>query len=226
MKVAVIIPALNEVATIGSVVSALRGPASHVIVVDGGSVDGTQAAARRAGATLVREPVRGYGRACTAGVRCAQDLGAAVIAFCDAALAEDPADIHSVIEPILRGDADLVIGSRTRGHCEPGALRPWQRAGNRLATTLIRVRHGHSYSDLGSLRAVRSRALERMRLREETWGWPTEMQVRALELGLRVHEVPVSYRRRQHGRSKVSGSLRGAVRAGATILRVILWRPR
>ena len=224
MTVAVIIPALDEAATIAAVVRGARAavPGASVVVVDGGSRDGTVSLARDAGAVVVSESRRGYGRACQAGVQAAAALGAEVVAFIDAALAEDPADLAAVVSPVADGRADLVLGSRVLGEREPGALRPVQRWGNALATGLIRVRYGVRYTDLGSMRAIRLDGLRALGLEEPAHGWPVAMQVAAAEAGLRVLEVPIRYRRRRGGRSKVSGSPLGAVRAGAAILRVVL----
>lgn len=222
-----IIPALDEADTVASVIRGI--PASvrgEVIVVDGGSHDGTAKRARAAGATVLVEPRRGYGRACSTGVRRAIRGGAEIVAFLDAAGAEDPRDLPGVIGPIARDEADLIIGSRELGHCEPGALRLAQRAGNRLATWLIWRLHGHRYSDLGSMRAIRVDALERLDMQEFGSGWPVEMQLKAVKLGLRVDESPIRYRRRRSGRSKVSGTVLGAVRAGTDILRVVLGSAR
>ena len=171
---------------------------------------------------VVSEPRRGYGRACATGVAEAVRLGASVLAFVDAAGAEDPHELPGVVAPVLRDEADLVVGSRTRGTCEDGALRPAQRAGNRLATWLIWCRTGLRYSDLGSMRAISAAALARLDMSEMGHGWPSEMQMKAARAGMRVLEIPVCYRRRRAGRSKVSGSPLGAVRAGVTILRVVL----
>lgn len=226
MNVAVIIPVLNEVDTIGAVVRAVPSAVPRVLVVDAGSTDGTVEAAEAAGAQVIVERTRGYGRACMAGVAAAAQQGADVVAFVDGALAEDPAELAAVIAPITSGAADFVVGSRVTGQVEPGALRPLQRLGNAVATALIGLRHGHRYSDLGSMRAIRLRALLSLRLQEPAHGWPTELQIRAIQHGLRVCEVPISYRRRRHGRSKVAGSVTGSLRASAAILRVIAgWAP-
>ena len=227
MRVVLVIPALNEEATIAEVIARVpKSLVEHVVVVDGGSQDRTAARAQRAGATVVRETRPGYGRACMRGVEHARSLGAEAVAFVDAALCEDPAELDRVLDPVLRDDIELSVGSRTRGRLEPGALRPVQRAGNRLVTWLIGRRTGVCYSDLGSMRAIRLGALDRLGLRELAHGWPTEMQVSAAIHGLRIREVPVSYRNRRAGASKVSGSLRGAARAGVAMVRVALWGHR
>lgn len=223
MRVVAILPALNEAATLPAVLAAIAPDLVwRVVVVDGGSSDGTPVLAQQAGAQVVTERQRGYGRACLAGAAEAQRLGAEVLAFLDASGSADPADLPAILAPILQGQADLALGSRTMGHAEPGALRPLQRLGNALAVSLIRLRHGKKYSDLGSMRAITSSALGALAMRELAHGWPAEMQVKAARVGLRVVEVPMRYRRRPAGRSKVSGTWSGAVRAGAAILRVVL----
>ncbi len=223
MNVVAILPAWNEGASVGAVVRGIsRELIQTVIVVDGGSTDATCAEAEAAGAEVVIERRPGYGRACLAGVARAAELGADVVAFLDASSAADPADLRAVLQPILEGQADFVLGSRTGGLADPGALRPIQRAGNRLATTLIAMLYGHSYSDLGSMRAIRLSCLTDLRMRELTHGWPVEMQVQAVRHGLRIGEVAIHYRRRQSGRSKVSGSVVGSLRAGVAILRVVV----
>ena len=225
MKTVVVIPALDEAATLAGIITALRSMGlSDVIVVDGGSRDDSVGRAQAAGATVIVERRRGYGRACLAGARQARALGAEVIAFMNGAGAEDPNDLPTLLAPIMAGESDLVIGARRP--LEKGALRPLQLAGNRLATWLIWRRHGHRYTDLGSMRAIRFDALERLAQREQGHGWPVEMQLRALACGLRVAEVPTGYRRRRAGQSKVSGNWRGALQAGVTILRLVLTSPK
>ena len=223
MKVAVVIPALDEAETIGQVVRSVREQVVDlVVVVDGGSGDQTAERAIEAGAVVVVEPRRGYGRACRAGVDEAVGRGAQIVAFMDAACAEDPKDLPKLLEPILSDRADLVIGSRVRGQREPGALRPLQRFGNTLATWILWARFGHRYTDLGSMRAIRREALDALDMCEPAHGWPVEMQLKAAAAGLRIRELPIRYRRRRGGKSKVSGNLLGAARAGAAILRVSL----
>jgi glycosyltransferase involved in cell wall biosynthesis len=219
--VAVVIPALDEERSIGRVIAdipeAYRG---RVVVVDNGSRDGTAAAARAAGALVVREPRRGYGAACLRGLAELRDRPPRAVVFLDADYSDDPREMGRVVEPVLRGEADLVIGSRVRGTREPGALLPQARFGNALATFLIRLFYGARFTDLGPFRAVSWDALERLRMRDLDYGWTVEMQVRAARRGLRSVEVPVSYRRRI-GTSKVTGTVRGTVGAGRKILWVI-----
>jgi glycosyltransferase involved in cell wall biosynthesis len=218
LRVGVVMPALNEALALPQVLPALPAWLEEVVVVDNGSTDGTADVARRLSARVVTEPRRGYGRACLAGIA-ALGSGIDTVLFMDADAADRPADIGALLAPIVGGEADLVIGSRTR-HAEPGALTPQQRFGNALACRLIRWGWGVAYSDLGPFRVIRRGALTRLDMRDETWGWTVEMQVKAARHGLRVAEVPVAYRRRI-GVSKISGTLSGTVRAGSKILWVI-----
>ena len=223
--VVVVIPAWNEAGSIDRVVRGVpAGLAGAVVVVDGGSTDGTAARAREAGAEVIVEPRRGYGRACRTGAERAAELGADVVVWLDAAGCEDPSDLPRIVAPALRGEFDLVLGARVRELRERAALRPVQRLGNRLATAVIALRWGHRYADLGSMRAIRLVALERLGLRDDGSAWPARMQVRALQRGLRIAELPIRYRRRRAGRSKVSGSIAGSVRAGRAILGVVCER--
>lgn len=220
-SVVAIIPALDEAGSIGEVVSRIPRPAvSRVIVVDGGSRDETVHRARAAGAEVIVEPRPGYGRACAAGVSLARLRGAEVLAFADGALCEDPAELGRILEPIAAGRADFVLGARVGPGLERGAMPPWQRAGNALVCAVIAALWGHRYRDLGPMRAIRADALDLLEMSEPAHGWPAEMQVKAARRGLRVVEVPISYRPRLTGRSKVSGSPIGALRAGAALLRV------
>jgi len=230
LRVAAVIPALDEAPSIARVVGGLRAQTGvtfdRIIVVDNGSCDGTGDVARRAGAIIVREERRGYGYACRAGVRAAHD--ADIIVLLDGDAADDPADLPWALEPLFSGEADLVVGSRTLGSREAGAMPPPQVFGNRVATWLIRVLYGVRVSDLGPLRAIRRGDLLALEMREMTYGWTVEMTVKALRAGYRYREAPVHYRRRV-GVSKVSGTLTGSVRAGwrilSTTLRYARWTP-
>ncbi len=217
-RIGVIIPARNEAAALPGVLGAILPQGAEVIVVDTASTDGTPEIARSLGARVVQEPRRGYGRACLAGIS-ALSPEVDTVLFMDADAADRPEDLAILLAPIEAGDADLVIGARTLG-VERGALTPQQRFGNALACLLIRLVWGVRYTDLGPFRVVRRDALARLAMRDETWGWTVEMQVRAARIGLRVAEVPVGYRRRI-GTSKISGTLSGTVRAGWKILWVI-----
>jgi len=216
-RITAIIPALNEAFTIAEVVAAIPPDAVHgVIVVDNGSTDKTAQAAQAAGACVVYEPRRGYGFACHAGARAADD--ADILIFLDGDGADDPQEILRLVDPILAGQADLVIGSRARGEREPGALLPHARFGNWLAAQLMRRLYGLHVTDLGPFRAIRRPVLEALHMQEMTYGWPTEMMVKAARQGYCVVEVPVSYRRRAGGKSKISGTVRGTVLAAYFIL--------
>lgn len=227
IQAALIIPALNEEPVLAGMLSAIPPELFQIVIVaDNGSTDGTAAVARAAGATVVSEPERGYGAAC---LKALSALPAAidVVVFMQADFSEDPAEARSLIEPIARGEADLVLGSRTLGAAEPGALLPHQRFGNWLATIVIRILFSHRYTDIGGFRAIRREALERLRMRDRSYGWTIEMQVRAIEEGLRVLEVPITYRHRAAGLNKISGNLLASLHASRIIFRTILrlwWR--
>ncbi len=226
MKVVAIIPALDEEGSIGQVVAAVpRDAVSEVIVVDNGSADRTAEVARRHGAVVVREPRRGYGAACYAGVIAA--AGADLLVFLDGDRSDVPEEMPLILGPILRGEADLVIGSRLTGRREPGAMPPHAVFGNRLASRVLRALYGVRITDLGSFRAIRRQALLDLGMQERTFGWPVEMIAKAARRGHRIVEVPVSYRRRI-GRSKVAGTVKGSILAAyyifATALRYARWR--
>lgn len=218
MRSVIIIPALNEEAAIGGVVRGVRHKVDQVIVVDNGSTDNTAQCAIEAGANVVHVTKPGYGRACFAGVRASR--GADLIIFMDGDGADDPDDLSSLIEPILSGRHDFVVGSRLLGKTEPGALTFAQRFGNRLATGLMRMIWGGRFTDLGPFRAITRTAYDTLNMHAQTYGWTVEMQARALKQGLRYTEVPVAYRRRI-GVSKISGTLKGVVLAGWFILGTI-----
>jgi glycosyltransferase involved in cell wall biosynthesis len=216
--VVVIIPAVDEEEAIGRVVRDVPAFASEVIVVDNGSRDGTAAVARAAGARVVVEPRRGYGQACLAGIRAAGP--ADVLAFLDGDYSDYPEQLAEVVAPLLSGEADLVIGSRRRGRRAKGA-HPWHAVmGTRLCVALMNLLIGTAATDLGPFRAITAAALRRLDMRDRSFGWTVEMQVQARRRGLRVREVPVDYRPRL-GRSKISGTLAGSLRAGTRILGTI-----
>lgn len=216
----VIIPALNEEASVGDVVRGIVDPrVGMVIVVDNGSADSTALVAGAAGAVVVDEPERGYGAACLRGLEAARADPPFAVAFLDADLADDPGELPLVLDPLYTGEADLVIGSRVT-RARPGALTPQARLGNRLATALIRLRFGFDYTDLGPFRALTYSAFGLLAMADRGYGWTVEMQVKALKRRLKVCEVAVSYRPRI-GRSKISGTARGMLGAGAKILWII-----
>ncbi len=218
-RVSVIIPVFNEQEGIVSVLRDIpKGLVSEVIVVDNGSTDRTAQLAAQAGARVVRESRRGYGSACLAGIAAADRPD--ILVFLDGDYSDHPDEMPLLLDPILRGEADLVIGSRMLGRREPGALLPQARLGNWLATRLTWLLFGVRFTDLGPFRAVRREALERMGMRDTTFGWTVEMQVKAARLRLRTTEAPVSYRRRK-GVSKITGTVSGTVRAGYKILYTI-----
>ncbi len=198
-----------------------EGMFDRVIVADNGSTDATAEIARAHGATVVHEPERGYGAACLRAMEVLPEDCQSVV-FLQADLSEEPEETHRLLAPLLDGRADLVIGSRTLGNAEPGALLPHQQFGNTLACTLIRWIYGFRYTDLGPFRAIRADALRALGMRDRNYGWTVEMQVRALQRGLRVMEVPVSYRRRFAGVNKVSGNLRASLAAGWKIIWTIV----
>lgn len=221
--VAIVIPALDEEQPLARVLADLpRAGAGwivrEVVVADNGSTDGTADAARRGGATVIAESRRGYGSACLAGLEHLRANPPEVVAFLDADHSDDPAQLPELLAPLLADRADLVIGSRALGKREPGALTPVQAFGNRLATFLMRALFGVRFSDLGPFRAIRWDALERLRMRDRDYGWTVEMQARAALARMRCAEVPVRYRRRRLGRSKVAGTLRGVAGASWKIL--------
>lgn len=223
LEVMVLIPALDEADALPGVLAAIPRTGEgwrvgEVVVADNGSRDGTAEFARRAGAVVVVEPQRGYGAACLAGMAHVRLATPDVLVFLDADHSDDPRELPALLAPLVEGRADLVIGSRVLGTREPGAFTPAQSFGNRLAAFLLRVLWGARATDLGPFRAIRWPALERLRMRDQDYGWTVEMQARALATGLRCLDVPVSYRRRRTGRSKVAGTLRGVVGAGWKIL--------
>lgn len=238
-RTAVIIPALDEEEAIGAVLAEIPAVVSEVIVVDNGSTDRTAERAEAAGARVVREPRRGYGQACHAGIAAADK--AEILVFLDADHSDYPEEMADLVAPLLRGEADLVIGSRIWGarhdpRAGPGSstspldarplarrqsAHPWHAVwGTRLCVGLMNLLVGTRATDLGPFRAITAEALRRLEMSDRTFGWTVEMQIKAAQRGLRVVEVPVHYRARI-GRSKISGTLGGSLRAGAKILGTI-----
>jgi glycosyltransferase involved in cell wall biosynthesis len=225
VRINVIIPALDEEQSIGQVLDAIPDWVDEAIVVDNGSTDRTAAMAAEHGARVLSEPRRGYGVACLTAIA-ALDPRTDVVVFLDGDFSDHPEEMDRLVDPIIAGEVDLVIGSRVLGQREPGALSPQARFGNWLSCTLMRVIWRHRYTDLGPFRAIGHPALLRLKMQDMDYGWTVEMQLKALRQGLRVLDVPVSYRRRLVGQSKVSGTLRGVVGAGTKILWTIFTHAR
>ena len=222
MRVSVIIPTHNEAQAIGRVLADLPSPlVTEVIVVDSNSTDGTPNVARTMGARVIEESRRGYGRACLTGLANAQNPDVAV--FLDGDYSDRPAELPTLLAPILEGRADITLGSRLAGKNNAGAL-PWHQAfGNRLAAGMIRLLYGVKISDLGPFRAARADVLRTLALQETTYGWAVEMIVKGAIAGFRIVEVPVSYHPRI-GKSKISGTVKGTIGAGWFILsRIVLY---
>ncbi|GCE15869.1 glycosyltransferase family 2 protein [Tengunoibacter tsumagoiensis] len=218
--IAIVIPALNEEEAIRHLIPTIPPDiVDWIIVVDNNSTDGTATAARSAGAIVVSEPLRGYGRACASGVKEATKLGADILVFMDGDGSDDPADLSLMLAPILEGRADLTIGSRVSERAEKKAVPPQARLGNWLVSRLISRRYHTSLHDVGSFRVIRRMALETLQMREMTFGWPVEMLVKAARAQYRIVEIPIHYRCRSHGQSKVAGTLIGSVKAAYYMLR-------
>lgn len=222
-RVSVCIPAWNEEDAIGDVVRSflLRPEVREVVVADNRSTDATAERARAAGAHVVFEPVRGYGQACAAAAAAADSLSD-VIVFVDGDGSDVPEELHTLVDPVLEGRCDFVVGSRIRGVREPGSMLPAQLIAGWMANVLLRMRYGVRYTDMGPFRAISRQALAAMQMSEMTYGWNLEMQMKAARNRLRILEVPVRYRRRQAGVSKVSGSFEASVRAALRIAAVFL----
>jgi glycosyltransferase involved in cell wall biosynthesis len=219
--VSVIIPALNEAESIGFVVSSMPwGQIAECIVVDNGSTDGTGEIAAAAGARVIKSP-RGYGAAVNAGVGAALTSSTVVVCM-DGDGSDCMEDFSRLIGPIERGEVDFVIGSRMRGKRDAGSMLPSQLLAAFLMGWLAKLVYGYRYTDMGPFRAIRRSSLERMQMTEMTYGWNLEMQLKAIQLGLRIREIPVNYKRRIGGRSKVSGNLKASIEAGRRIFGVFL----
>jgi len=229
--VSLVIPALNEAEVIREVVRSVpTNVVNLIIVVDNGSTDATAQTAAEAGATVVSQPVRGYGRACRAGVNAAIAAGADIVVFIDGDGSDCPEFMDDLVRPIQENRFDFVMGSRTRGTREKGSLNMQQIFAARLAGSLLRVRYGVKFTDMSPFRAIRSELLRSLPMREETYGWNLEMQMLVAEQGARILEIPVNHRRRRGGVSKVSGTFSGTIRAAsriaATFVRVAFIRNR
>ncbi|MEM9932550.1 MAG: glycosyltransferase family 2 protein [Bacteroidota bacterium] len=219
-KIAVIIPAYNEEASIGNVVRDIPTDwVEEVVVVNNASTDNTEKNAQEAGATVLQEEERGYGSACLKGISylAAKENPPNLIVFLDGDYSDYPEELTEVVKPILEGEADMVIGSRVLGKREKGSLTPQQVFGNWLATTLIRWLYGVAFTDLGPFRAIKFDRLIALDMEDKTYGWTVEMQVKAAKNHFHSVEVPVNYRKRI-GVSKVSGTIKGSILAGYKIL--------
>ena len=214
--IAVLIPTLNEEKSIGDVIARIpRDVVGRIIVADGGSRDATIDCARNAGAEVIAAGP-GYGRACLTAAKAASDCE--VLVFMDGDGADDPLAIPALVQPILAGAQDLVIGSRARGRRAPGSIAWHQLAAGRLAGAGIKLLYGVRYTDMCAFRAIRRQSLLDLGMREPTYGWNIEMQMRAAAAGLRILEIPVDYHCRTGGTSKVAGTVRGSIKAGGRIL--------
>jgi len=222
-KVAIVIPALNEEEAIRQLLAELPQDFTQwIIVVDNGSTDATATVARNSGAIVANEPTRGYGRACLKGFKTACTLGAEIVIFMDGDGSDDPSDLPMMLRPIIEGRADFVIGSRVSTSAERGAIPAQARLGNWLVSRMIRLLYGVRLHDIGSFRVVRSSLLETIDMREMTFGWPVEMLVKSARAGYRILELPIHYRHRSHGRSKVAGTIRGSIKAAYYMLSTTL----
>ena len=222
--IAFIIPALNEEVALAPMLDGLRAALdaaacadADIVVVDNGSRDATPDVARKHGARVISESRRGYGQACLAGIA-ALSPATEIIVFLDADGSDDPEDLLQLLTPVRDGEADLVLGSRVAAAKSSGAFTPQQAFGNWLATRLMRLLFGARYTDLGPFRVIRREALERLQMKDTNYGWTIEMQIKAHRAGLRIRELPVNYRKRIAGESKISGNFVGTLRAGWKIL--------
>lgn len=225
MIVDVIIPAFNEEGTIGSVVGDIdRQLVRNVVVVNNASTDSTVEVATKAGALVLDQKKRGYGIACLTGIDYLTKLESPpdVIAFMDGDYSDYPGQLKEILAPIENENIDLVIGSRALGEREKWSMTPQQRFGNWLATKMILVIYREKFTDLGPFRAIKTSALRQIEMQDLTYGWTVEMQVKVIKHNLTFCEVPVDYRRRGAGQSKVAGTLKGTILAGWKIITTIL----
>ncbi len=222
-QVAIIIPALNEEGALPTLLAEIPAQiAKWVIVVDNGSTDATADVARATGAIVASEPTRGYGRACLKGFQTACELGATIVVYMDGDGSDDPADLAMMLAPLQEGRADVVVGSRVGPRSERGAIPPQARLGNWLVSHMISLLYRVQLHDIGSFRVIRCSVLADLKMREMTFGWPVEMLVKAARQGYRIQELPIHYRRRSHGRSKVAGTITGSIKAAYYMLSTTL----
>lgn len=218
-KVAIVIPALNEESALPPLLAEIpRDFAEWIIVVDNGSTDRTSEVASAAGAVVVSEAIPGYGRACLRGLRSALELGAEFVVFMDGDGSDDPIDLARMLAPVQQGQAELAIGTRLGPQAERGAVPPQARLGNWLVSRIIQILYGVRLHDIGSYRAIRCSHLEALQMSELTFGWPVEMLVKAARQHYRIEEIPIHYRQRRHGRSKVAGTISGSIKAAYFML--------
>ena len=211
VKISVVIPALNEEQAIADVVASVpKDRITQIIVVDNGSIDGTAACAKAAGAEVIHEPRRGYGSACLSGAKAAR--GSDIIVFLDGDRSDDPRQLDLIAAPLIQNQADLTIGSRIGGELERGSMPLHGRLGNRLIVLILHRLYGVRITDIGSFRAIRTHTLFNLKMEQMTYGWPVEMVVKAAREGYRIKSIPIRYRKRI-GVSKVTGTLRGSLLA-------------
>lgn len=213
----VIIPAYNEEASIAKVIRDLPSIVDEVIVVNNNSSDNTKENAINAGATVLDEPRGGYGFACLKGINYLKTNPCEIVVFLDGDYSDYPEQLPNLIDPIIKNEADFVVGSRVKTLREPGAMTPQQMFGNWLATFLMKILFRSKFTDLGPFRAIKFSTLEALNMKDKTYGWTVEMQLKVLKSKIRYIEVPVKYRNRI-GVSKVSGTLKGTILAGVKIL--------
>ena len=218
-----IIPAINEEKSIGLILQAIpAGICTELIVVDNNSVDNTAAIAKENGATVLLQKLPGYGNACLKGLEYIRENGGCdIVVFLDGDFSDYPEELPKLLAPILNGNADMVIGSRIKQLREAGSMTPQQVFGNWLAVFLIRIFFRHRFTDLGPFRAITWQALEKLKMEDKNYGWTVEMQVKAVKQKLRCVNIPVRYRKRAGGESKVSGTVKGSVLAGIKIIKTI-----
>lgn len=220
--VSVIIPALNEERSVGAVVREIpRENVREIVVVNNGSSDGTAEVARAAGAVVIDEPQKGYGKACLAGIRHISKNPPEIVVFLDADYSDYPEEMSLLLAPIISGGADFVLGSRMAGKRGAGAMPAHTVFGNKFAGVILTALFGVKFTDLGPFRAIRFESLAELKMQDEGYGWTVEMQAKAAKRGLRCVEVPVRYRKRT-GVSKISGTFSGSVKAGVKIVWTVL----
>lgn len=219
-KVVVIIPAFNEEESLPSVIKDIPSFVDEIIVTDNGSTDNTFEVAKRCGATVLKESEKGYGAACLKAIDYIKDKSYDIVVFLDGDYSDFPEEMNLVIEPIINNDYDLVIGSRMIGKREKGAMLPQALFGNWLSAFLIKLFWNYKFTDLGPFRAIKYSSLIKLNMQDRNFGWTVEMQIKAAKQKLKTTEVPVSYRKRI-GKSKVTGTISGTVKASLKILYLI-----